>query len=392
MTKKRILFFAEGVTLAHVGRCISVANALNSTGKYELCLATDNRFDRVIGEIPYERMPLNTISSNYFFKRLAQGLPVYSHQVLTDYVKEDLKIIESFNPDFIFGDFRLSLAISSRIKKIPYATITNAYWSPYADLTYPVPEIPLIKWVGVNLAQKMFDLVKPIIFWQHSLAFNRVCKKFRQLPIKPDMREVYTHADFTLYADIETMLPMRPMPENHLFIGPVLWSAQVKLPDWWTSLPQTKPIVFVTLGSSGDTRLLPMILRTLSAMDLTVICVTAQKTSIKLNYANVFTADFLPAEAAVKKADLVICNGGSPMVYQSLVENKAVIGIPSNLDQYLMMSVVNNADKGRLIRSGEACPDLISKAVNQSLTQKTLTSHERPIMALDKIMTLIDSN
>jgi UDP:flavonoid glycosyltransferase YjiC (YdhE family) len=135
---------------------------------------------------------------------------------------------------------------------------------------------------------------------------------------------------------------------------------------------------------------LPIILQTLSTMALTVICVTAQKSDFKTHYPNVFVADFLPAEAAVKKADVVICNGGSPMVYQSLVENKAVIGIPSNLDQYLMMSVLLQTNKGQIIRAGQANSDLIKQAVNKAIKDKPIPLLEKPTLAIDKIESIIN--
>jgi UDP:flavonoid glycosyltransferase YjiC (YdhE family) len=390
---KRILFFAEAVTLAHLARGIVLTENLCRHGGYIVALAADNRYTQITGQIHASRIPLQSITSHDFFYKLRKGLPIYDSATLSEYVAEDLKIIDAFSPDFIIGDFRLSLAISSRMANIPYATVTNAYWSPYANVEYPVPEIPLVKLIGVNASQQLFNWARPAVFFMHSLAFNRTCKKFGQAPVTNDMRDVYTHADYTLYADIESLIPMRPLPDNHLFIGPILWSAQVALPEWWENIPTDKPIVFVTLGSSGDSTLLPIILSSLSGLPITVLCVTANQTMIEKAYENVYIADFLPAEAAVKKADIIICNGGSPMVYQSLVENKQVIGIPSNLDQYLMMSIVHDAGKGQLIRSGQANRKLIWEAVNLALelmNNQTAQRFKDVSLAIDKITALID--
>ena len=116
---KHILFFAESVTLAHIARCIALANAIHSSGNYIITIAADNRYDDIIGPVPFQRIPLHSISSQYFAKKLAQGLPIYNAKTLSNYVEEDLRIIDEINPDFIIGDFRLSLSISSRIKKVP---------------------------------------------------------------------------------------------------------------------------------------------------------------------------------------------------------------------------------------------------------------------------------
>jgi UDP:flavonoid glycosyltransferase YjiC (YdhE family) len=389
---KHIIFFAEAVTLAHLARCISLANALVKLN-YRVTLAADSRFNSLVGELQFPQIDLHSVSSAYFSAKLAQGLPLYSAKILCDYVEADIKILKQFKPDFIIGDFRLSLAISSRLVNIPYATITNAYWSPYADIGYPIPELPLTKLCGVALSQKLFNLVRPLIFRIHSLAFNSASKKFGLSTLKSDMREIYTHADYTLYADPEDMVPMKSLPSNHIFIGPVLWSASATMPDWWETLPASKPIIFVTLGSSGESRLLPMILETLSQLPLTVIAVTAKKTLLAKTYANVFVAEFLPADLAVKKADMVICNGGSPMVYQCLAEDKAVLCIPSNLDQYLMTSVLENAGRGKMIRAGKANPRNIREAVNQMLANKAEVGDTgaRYSLAIDKITKLINA-
>lgn len=392
-SSKHILLFAEAVTLAHVARCVALANAL-ADHNYRVTLATDSRYNALLGEINFTRIPLHSVSSEYFSKQLAQGLPLYTSKILTAYVKEDLQIIEQVKPDFIVGDFRLSLGISSRLAKVPYATITNAYWSPYAAIDYPIPELPLTKIFGVSLAQKLFDLVRPLVFKIHSLAFNKTCKHFGLPPLAYDMREIYTHADYTLYADIEGIIPMKPLPDNHVLIGPVLWSADVPLPDWWESVPIDKPIIFVTLGSSGDSRLLPMIISTLAKMPVTVICITAKRSVLIQTDQNVFIAEFLPAEAAVMKADIVICNGGSPMVYQSLIENKVIIGIPNNLDQYLMMSALHKAGKGIMVRAGKANPQSIHAAIDQSLEllkNPILVAYGDSRLAIEKITALIDA-
>ena len=389
---KHILFFAETVTLAHMARCVALAKELHNSGNYIITIAADDRYDDIVGSLPFRRIPLYSISSQYFEKKLAKGLPIYNAQILSSYVNEELRIIDEINPDFIIGDFRISLSISCQIKKIPYATITNAYWSPYADIEYPVPEIPITKFFGVVMAQKIFNVVRPLIFKLHTLAFNKVCKEFRCPVLSYDLREIYTHADYTFYGDIQSLVPMNALPSNHIFIGPVLWSAKVPLPVWWESLPADKPIVFITLGSSGDYSLLPWLIKTLSYMAVTVICVTAKKYVIENSYANVFMTDFLPSDLTVKKADIVITNGGSSMAYQCIAENKYIIGFPSNLDQYLMMSLVEKGGYGKLIRSGKVNANIIEQTVNHALSQiNRTTSAFSCEIDVDKVTSIIEA-
>jgi hypothetical protein len=55
------------------------------------------------------------------------------------------------------------------------------------------------------------------------------------------------------------------------------------------------------------------------------------------NHDSVFCSAYLPGNQAAARADLVVCNGGSPTTFQALSEGVPVLGIPGNLDQFLNM-------------------------------------------------------
>lgn len=391
--KKRILFFAETVTLGHFGRSIAIARALHETGKYIIALAADTRCDAVTGEIPFQRLPLESMSCEAFNKNLKKGKCIYDEATLTDYVMADLELINQFQPDFLIGDLRLSLLVSSRLSRIPYATITNAYWSPYADINHPVPDILLVKLLGVTAGQWLFDKVRPLIFKYHAKPLNAVLKKFGVDLIVQDIKEAYTRADYTLYAENEGLIPMNKLPENHFFMEQIFWStSSAKVADWLAALPTDKPIIFLTMGSSGNDGLLKIMLKALSKMPVIVICATVKK-EIECNYDNVHTSPFIPADLAIKKADILICNGGSALVYQGLVANKTVIGIPENLDQYLTTSSVQHQPGYSFIRSSKVSEKAVTHAVQKALQHKSDNPPKsNAALNINTIMNLIDKS
>jgi UDP:flavonoid glycosyltransferase YjiC (YdhE family) len=138
--RRRVLFVAEAVTLAHVARCVTLARTLDPRA-YEVRLARDPRYDRLIGDVPFPRVDIRTIPARRFFAALSRGTPIYGLADLTGYVAEDLALIEDFRPDLVVGDFRLSLAVSARLAGVGYVAIANGYWSPYARGPVPVPDI-----------------------------------------------------------------------------------------------------------------------------------------------------------------------------------------------------------------------------------------------------------
>src|SRR5436189_86575 len=125
------------------------------------------------GQCSIEQRWINSSSAEEFRNALAHGGPLYDAATLRRYVNEDLAVLEDIRPDLVVGDFRLSLSVSARVARIPYATITSAYWSPYARPRFPLPEHPLVDAIGVASAQRAFDLVRPFVFAYHARPMNR---------------------------------------------------------------------------------------------------------------------------------------------------------------------------------------------------------------------------
>ena len=364
--RNRILFIAEAVTLAHVARLVALAESLDSH-RYEVSIASDPRYNSLLGQLSFPLKSIHTIPAKQFFSALAQGKAIYGESDLAAYVEEDLGVIDEFRPDVVVGDFRLSLAVSARLRAVPYISISNGYWSPYARLQFPLPDITITRLLGVRLGQLLFDIGRPIAFSLHSRPMNRVRRNHGLAPLASDIREIYTEADYTLYADIAELVPTEDLPENHQFIGPIAWSPVSPLPEWWGSIPDDRPIIYVTLGSSGQGNLLPTILEALEELPVSVIAATAARAPSARIPENAWVTDFLPGDQAAAIASLVVCNGGSPTSYQGLVAGKPIIGIASNLDQYLNMSLVQAAGAGKLIRGGKTSASLVRNTVSEAL-------------------------
>lgn len=365
-TRKRLLFIAEAVTLAHVARPYVLASALDPE-VYEIAFASDPRFNGLFDFTNLGYRPIESIPTAQFLNALAKGSPVYSAATLKKYVLDDLVLLDNFKPDIVVGDFRLSLAISARLRGIPYITISNAYWGPYTLQHFPVPDIPITALWGPKIAQKLFDVARPLAFRLHTRPFNRVCREFGLPRLSNNLREIYTHADLTLYADLPELFATSNLPQHHQFLGPIIWSPQIKLPEWWEDIPKDKPVIYVTLGSSGNPNLLPAILNRLGQMPVTVLLARAGHANSLNIPANTYAQDYLPGSLASAKSHLVICNGGSPTTQQALAEGVPVIGIASNLDQYLNMQALQQQGAGTLLRSGNFDADMLAEKVNGML-------------------------
>lgn len=335
---------AEAVTLAHAARPAALAAGLDPR-RFEVHFAVSPRFDAVLGPLPHTRHDLDTIPTARFLDALDRGAPVYSRDDLRAYVDQDRLLLADIRPDVVVGDFRLSLSVSARLAGVPYATITNIYWSPVARQRFPLPELPLTRALGVRAAGLVFPLARPVAFALHTRPLNRVRREHGLPSLGPDLRRVYTDADHVFFADAPELSPPHTMAPGHEFLGPVLWEPAATAP----ALPDG-PVVYVTLGSSGSG--LAAAVRALAGLPVTVVAAGTDLPDPLPH--NVIAADYLPGTTMARRAALVVCNGGSPTVQQALSAGTPVLGLARNMDQHLSMRSVTAAGVGLLVRSEHA--------------------------------------
>lgn len=364
--RKRILFVAEAVTLAHVARLAVLAQALDPAC-YEIYFACADGFDFVLNGCGFKRRLIKSISGEQFMQALARGSPVYDTLTLNSYIEEDLRVFDEIKPDLVVGDFRLSLAVSAPLRNIPYVALVNAHWSPYSSSQrFPFPEHPLSKLVGVKLASIMFGIVQPLVFFLHARPLNALRKRYG-LPRLGDLKHAYTYGDYVLYADTPYLVPTANLPANHHYIGPVIWSPEISTPSWWEQRPVDRPWIYATLGSSGEVSVLPEMLEAARGLPVYLLLATAGRVNTHDVPENIWVVDYMPGLLAAQSSQLVICNGGSATVYQALSQGVPVLGIASNMDQYLTMSAVVRVGAGVLLRAGQAERASIATSIRELL-------------------------
>ncbi len=366
---RRLLFVGEEVTLAHVTRPLVLASALDHN-KFEILFACGDRYKALIKTAGYKVFSLPSISSDTFLERLAKGEPIYTYNELEEYINAEINLFSEISPDLIIGDFRISLGITADILKVPYISLSNAHWSPYSTQPFPIPEHKLVKILGIGITKIFLPKVLPFIFWHHARSFNTLRKSFGLSPVG-NLRHMYTHGTWSLYTDIPSIAPTNKLPSNHKYIGPVLWSPDIPLPEWWNELPEHKIIIYITMGSSGDTNLLKHIIEALKNTSFVSVVATAGRIRINSS-SNIFVADYLPGLKVIEQASAVICNGGNATAYQALSLGVPVLGFPSNADQFFTMASIQRNGAGILLRPVEVSKEKIKQAVNNIVYNKKI--------------------
>lgn len=362
---KKLLVVAEGSTLAHVARPLALAHA--ASGRFEVVIAMPPRYRWAVGSLAATIVDLDAQSPAAFARRLEKGDPLYDLPTLQQYVIDDLALMERFAPDCIIGDFRLSLSVSARLAGIRYLALGNAYWSPFFTINdeWPVPDLPLTRALPIGLARWLFNRVRPFAFRAHARAMESLRRQHGLPGIEGNLRRAYTDADVTCYTDIPSVFQLDQAPSSHRVVGPLPWAPPVSLPSWWGEVPGDRPIAYVSMGSSGKQSLSAPLATALVDAGFCVL-VTAEPETVPLN-AMVFTSRFMPGDLACARAAVVICNGGSPTTQQALTAGKPVVGVASNLDQFLNMAALERAGLGRVARADRFNAALIASVALESL-------------------------
>ncbi len=225
----------------------------------------------------------------------------------------------------------------------------------------------LVRFVGPTVGQRLFDLARPFAFAAHSLPLNRLRRRHGLPSLGLDLRRVYSWGDYTLYPDVPDAVSMSAVPDNHFFLGPVFWSPEIGVPEWWNELPTGRPVVYVTLGSSGKKEILSIVLHALADAPVSVMASTSGHFYPGEPPANAFLAEYLPGDKATARADLVISNGGSLTTSQALACGVPILGVTDNMDQFLNMLSVERLRAGITLRAGTANASSIRRAVDRLL-------------------------
>lgn len=384
--RRRILFVAENVTLAQCVRLVALSRALDPE-RYELHFASSEFPDLVFAGTPLIRHQITTLAPEAAARALETGRRLYETADLLRYIEAERQLIRQLRPSLVVGDFRLSLSTSAELERVPSAVLINAYWSPFAlRESFPVPDHPIIGFLGEALTEQYFPRAIPHVFRHFARPINAARARHGLAPVG-SLLEVLTHGSFTLYPDDPWLTPLEGAPSEHRFLGPVCWQPELggdlggDADDPWSHLPRERPRVYVTLGSSGALRLLPMVVEALASLPVAAVIATAGRASLGTLPPHLLARPFVRGADVARAAALVISNGGSTTGYQALGEGTPVLGLPSNFDQHLATEAIDRAGAGVSLKARSASVEQIRSTVQRALADAALAQGAKTLAA-----------
>lgn len=372
---RKALVVPESVTLAHVIRAVSVGLELQRKG-VEVHYAFDSHFDAPLKSLfpasfDLPRTRIRTLQPAEFNRRIGDERFPYTLSELNAYVEEELGLMRDLRPDVVIGDFRLSLLISARLSGIQYWNLANAHWSRDLDLQYPIQGTRL----GGLVPRRISTAISSRIFRGLGSVFDEALVTHGMEPLR-DLRAVYTAGDQVLYADPSGWVPLRGSQDDgrRKFIGPIEFTPATPLPPWWEEAMASRNLALVNLGSSGASGLVLEIAVELRKMGFDVVASGVKDLPARLSDEGIRSAPLLPTSRLVSRARVFVCNGGAPNIYLALAEACPVLGVISNYDQALAMSVAEWNGVGRYLWAEQCSPSRLRRNLTRLLETVSLGS------------------
>lgn len=358
----KILFMVESVTMAHPTRSFELATSLVQAGHDVVFAATESPLFLKSQNHGMTWVDLQEgITSKVFLKSLENASLPYTVKGLDQAMREDLQVIHQVQPDLIVGDMRLSLQVSARLSKVKWINLSNLVWNPESDLGYLMPEMPATRIFGSSIQHLIPRMVLEKIIDANVRVFNQFRSQYGMTELQ-NLKQAYCDGDRNFYLDLPASCINMKISEKHKIIGPVLYSSTTSMPEWISEIPENQKKAFVSMGSSGNQKSLEKIVHTLLAEGYIVLLIGG---SLKWTSSRLFMSTFAPVKELMQMCDLVVCNGGTPMTYLALSMGKAVLGIPSNMDQHLTMKHLASLPLVQSLRS----EDLSYKNISNSIYQ-----------------------
>jgi MGT family glycosyltransferase len=163
--------------------------------------------------------------------------------------------------------------------------------------------------------------------------------------------------------------PMSDAPPNLHFAGPLsATGSHAPLPEWWSDLDGTRPIVHVTQGTLANTDYRQVIAPTLRALahdDVLVVVSTGGRPLDTLPPlpANARAAEYLPYDDLLPRTAVYVTNGGYGGVQFALRHGVPIVATGGKEDKPEVGARVAWSGVGRRIRTERPTPRALRRAI-----------------------------
>lgn len=342
-------------TLSHLSRPLLVAKEIRNRG-HEVVFAGESPKTKFIDQEGFKVLPLYEPDPDMLFGNIRKRkLRFISDAEIERMIEADIALYKQVKPDIVLTDGRFTAPISTHISGLKHVAIVNVSSTEYRALPY----IPFFEWIPkwfISRDTGLWSVLDSITLKLEISIFDNVMNIFKKLSRKYGLSKTITATncltgkDITLLADIPEYFPTRNLPGDYHYIGPLTWKSNIPLPVWWPPERGDKPLIYITMGTTGICDFFQKVYDLFKTSEMTAIITTgSQVTDMKTIIRQMYIEDFIDGDLVMEECNLVVCHGGNGTIYQALQHGKPVIGIPTIPDQKFNMRRVEALGIGRML-------------------------------------------
>ncbi len=350
----RALFVPFAPSLAHVSRCLAVAEAWRSRGHTAFFAIGEERME-MVRKAGFETRPVPEVPGRIF--RTDQGWRWLTNAYFDQNINAEQSILAEMKPDAVVFDFRFTTALSAQLAGLPSVSILHGNAIRLARQPSETARLLIgdskgtrgVTALQIAILRRLFPVGFSLMMGKVARRFSPLLKAHSLPPVSSPFQMLL--GDEILVADLADFLPA-DLPKQAHIVGPLMWAGWEQPAPWLNEI-QIGSIIYVTMGSTIESQfLLVKIVDALRETPYNVIISTGSlslPTDLQIP-AHIRVFSIVPGAAVVRHSRLVFHHGGHETLMQALAAGVPSLMLPMNPDQILVAQQAQALGMGRSLR------------------------------------------
>lgn len=342
---KTILIFPFNL-LSHYLRCLVLADRYDKS-QYQILFLHSPQYAGFVETHGYATFSCEQFQSGYVMECAKNfDFSWLNEGQLDKILLSQISAIKKYNAAIVIGDVAPTLNMAAEYTGVEYISLLNGYMTRYYALTRKVPHMHVSSGFLSVLPEKISDLItdfaEKMTFRKIHAPFKNLRKKYGLQPKADYISEI--EGDSNLICDLPDLFPQKKLPANYAFTGPLIYQYSDQETDWLDQVPSEKPVIFVSMGSTGDWKKLVFLTDPYFSR---YVIITAGDTQKAVSAPHIISRDFVNLTQVLQKSDLMICHGGNGTIYPGIINKVYLLCLSSHFEQEWNMNALEKNGYGR---------------------------------------------
>lgn len=371
----RVLCAVNGAFSTHVARVLALALRLRDYREFEIAFSGSGPFMEMAREQGFEVIETDHLAVGEVFASAdATGIHWYDDPVRLDELFEaERRVFASWRPDVCIRDgFRDPASVVARLGKVLDVMVTQANESPPYEFDF-VP----INYDLQGTQAEIENLGQLVRLARHKV-YQPIYNKAMELGVPAsECKDFGTEADLYLVSDSYALYPIKSVPDNYRYVGPIVHLNPGEAPEWlprFSGSDRTK--ILITGGTTG-------------MVDFAGFFSTVDPD--RRTYTLAFTEEVEPPDfggghdiltSVLPHSDLFVTHGGIGSTYMGLAAAKPMIVLYDQFERQANARQLEKLGVGLGFEAAKVTPTQIMDAAKTLLADVSVKSQLEKISSL----------